>query len=219
MKIHAHKQGTKAWHDVRRAKITGTKLEDVMAGPDAQKTLIACLLAEEGTEMTAQTKQSASMERGTSEEVFARKAFEKKYGKKVKEVGVCISDEFDWMAYSPDGLIETEKGVYGEGIEIKNPDSSTMIKYRLGAKKNGFGVPRDHEWQIVNAFLVNEQLQKMYFVAYDARFIEDEHKMYVVEVERSNPALLGALEEARKRLGEFRAEWMRCRDIVLPSNF
>lgn len=219
MKILNHEQGSKPWHDARRNRITGTKLEKVMGTPKVRAGLITCLLGEEGTEMTKPQKQTPEMERGSAEEAFARKAFEKKYGKKVKEVGVCISDELDWLAYSPDGLIETKKGVYSEGVEIKNPDSATMISYRLGVDRSDIGVPEDYKWQIVDAFLVNEKLEKMYFVAYDARFIEDEHKMYVVEVERSNPALLGALEEARKRLAEFRAEWMRCRDIVLPSNF
>lgn len=219
MKVISAPQGSLEWHKLRLAKITGTKLEDVMGTPKARRKLISCLVAEEGTEQPKIVRASAEMERGTAEEVFARKAFEKKYNKKVKQVGICVSDKYPWLAYSPDGLIANKKGKFIEGVEIKNPDSATMISYRLGECKSDIGVPEDYKWQVVDAFLVNEDMERLHFVVYDARFIDDEHKMYVIVVERADPALQQALEDATERLEVFRAEWLDCRDKVLPSNF
>lgn len=224
MKIIACEQGSAEWHAKRRECVTGTKLEDVMGTSDKQKSLICCLIAEAGTEQTKQSKTSSEMERGTAEEPFARKAFEKKFKKKVQTVGICVSDKFPWLAHSPDGLITDKAGKYSEGLEIKNPDSATMVSYRMeGAKYNNRGLDaiptKKYKWQVVDAFLVNEDLKKLYFVVYDARFIEDDQKMYVITVERSDEALQQAIKDAGTRLRDFRAEWVRCKEIILPSNF
>lgn len=227
MKIINCDQRSLDWHAIRRCKVTGTKLKHVMGTPMARISLIAELIAEEGTESSKQFRSTPEMERGTAEEPFAVKAFIEKTGKKVKEVGICISDEFPWLAHSPDGVIGKD---CEEEIEIKNPDSSTMIldkimnmvpSDQLGtkAKLNFIGVPEEYKWQIVDAFLVNEKLNKLHFVIYDARFVSDDQKIYIVEVERSNPLLQEAMEEAREALIKFREDWLRWKEIVLPSNF
>ena len=216
------------WHASRREMITGTALEDVMGGPMAKLQLIAELIAETGTEQTKQFRSTPEMERGNAEEPFAVRAFEERYNKKVEKVGFCISDEFSYLGYSPDGLIKDKKGKYSEGIEMKNPNSSTLILYKIfnlvpdlptKAKKPFLGVPEDYKWQVVDAFLVNEDLEKLYFIVFDARFISEEDKLYVVEVERSAPEMQEALKEAREALGAFRAEWLRCKELVLADNF
>lgn len=219
MKIINAPQGTLEWQKHRLGRITGTKLCDVMGTPNAQKKLITTLLAEEATEQAKVVRPSAEMERGTAEEVFAIKAFEKKFKKKVERVGICISDECDWLAYSPDGLIKDKRGKYSEGVEVKNPDSATFVAYKLGYDLCELGIPRDYKWQVVDAFLVNTDLERLYFVVQDARWIADEGKLLVTEVERSNPILQGFLDETCEQLKEFRIEWLRCRDIVLPPNF
>lgn len=212
-------QGTLEWQALRRGMVTGTKLCDVLGTPLARKKLISCLIAEEGTEQTKVIRASAEMERGVAEEIFAVKAFEHKFGKRVSRVTLCISEEFPWLACSPDGLIKDKKGRYPEQLEVKNPDSATMISYRLGEGMCDLGVPKDYKWQVVDAFLVNEDLQRLHFVVYDARFIEEEHKMLVVVVERHSAVLQEAMQEAREALSSFRVEWMRCKELVLPSNF
>lgn len=221
-------QGTKEWHDIRRGRITGTALQDVMGTPWNRLQLISELVAEEGTEQTKQFRSTPEMERGSAEEPFALQAFQERYNKEVERVGFCVSDQFDWIGYSPDGLIKDENGKYSEGIEIKNPNSSTLILYKIlnlvpgigsSAKKPFLGVPADYKWQVVHAFLVNDDLEKLYFAIYDARFISDQDKLYVVEVERTNPEMIEALKESREALVAFRAEWLRCKALVLTDNF
>lgn len=237
MKIIDVVQGTEEWHDARRCKVTGTKLQSVMGTSGARTTLIAELIAEKETEQTKAFSTTQEMERGNAEEEFAIKKFEKQTGKKVDRVGMCIHDDLDWVALSPDGLIKDKKGEYTEAIEVKCPDSKKSILYRIhnmvpmeetglmGAKGNPLagapflGVPSDYKWQIVHYFLVNEKLQKLHFVVYDERFIQEEGKLYVVEVDRENEILQEAIKEAEESLESFRENWLNWAEIILPTQF
>jgi hypothetical protein len=80
-------------------------------------------------------------------------------------------------------------------------------------------VPADYKWQIVQYFLVNADLLKLYFLVYDARFIDSKEKLYIVEVERSNELVQDAVKEAKEALERFRADWLKWREIVLPDQF
>jgi predicted phage-related endonuclease len=230
-------QGTKEWHDARMCKVTGKKLDKVMGTLEARTGLIAELIAEEETEQSKAFKSNAEMERGTNEEPFAVKAFEEKTGKKVDRLGICVSSEFDWVSVSPDGMIKNAEGKYTEGVEVKCPDSKTMVLYRMentipladiglltakGEPKAGapfLGIPAEYKWQVVQYFIVNEDLQKLYFLVYDKRFINEEAQLYIVEVNRSNEILQEAINEAREELIKFRVDWLRFKEIILPTKF
>lgn len=237
MKIIQCEQGTQEWHDERREKVTGKKLGNIMGTPVARLSQMAELIAEGATEQTKVHRISAEMERGTAEEPFAIKQFEKVTNKKVAKIGICVSDEFPWLACSPDGFIADKNGEYTEAVEIKCPDTKQAILYRmenmLDPEKAGLltakgelratapfiGVPIEYKWQVVNYFLVNEKLERLYFVVYDARFIDEKEKAYTVIVSRNNPLLQEAIQQATVELARFRADWLAYKEIVLPSNF
>lgn len=243
MKVLQFEQGSTEWHEARRCRVTGTKLKDVMGTVSARTGLIAELISEEGTEQSKILKPTDAMQRGTDEEVFAIKAFEERTGKKCYQIGIGISDEFDWLGHSPDSLIDD--GV--EAVEVKNPDSKNAVLYKIenmipmletGLAKWSkptkaepepqlvitstapfLGVPAEYKWQMVNAFLVNEKLEKYHFCIHDARFISEDAKLYIVTVERSNKLLQEAMTEAREELIKFRADWLAWKKIVLPITF
>jgi predicted phage-related endonuclease len=229
MKILNIEQGTQAWHEARRNMVTGTKLDSVMGTPLDRVNLACELIAEEGTEQSKIMKATAEMERGTSEEIFAIKAYEKKTGKKVEQIGVCISDEYDYLANSPDGLIKNEEGKYTEAVEVKSPDSKTAVFYMLAniaddlgltkSKQPWLGIPAQYKWQCVDYFLVNTDLLKLHFLVYDERFINEEKKLTVITLERTDERVLDAIKEAKEGLESFRVQWMKWRDLVLPDNF
>jgi hypothetical protein len=226
MKIIQCEQGSAEWQKYRVGKITGTCLKSVMAKESSAdyQGLLYDLIAEEGTEQQKFDRPNAEMERGSAEEVFAKKAYEQKYGVKVEEVGMCFHEEFDWLGLSPDGLIKDKKSKkYTKAIEIKCPNSATMVKYRASALKNaqtGFcALPSDYKWQVVMYFLVIEDLKELDFIVYDARFIDDEAKMYVINVKETDQDLNEAIVSANERLITFRKEWLWLRDQILPSNF
>ncbi len=237
-------QGTLEWHKARRAMVTGTCLEDVM-GSDYSKLMLICeLIAEEETEQSKQFKVSAEMERGNTEEVFARKHFENKTGKKVTELGFCISDEFPFLGCSGDGWIKNGK-IYDEAVEVKSPDTRNAVFYRLAsilpaeelglgswskptkiepepvfklsAKAPYFGIPADYKWQVVNYFIVNTDLKKLHFLVWDPRFPNDETKMHTITVTRE--MMLPAITEAREELVKFKIFWDKCRKSIISDNF
>lgn len=230
MQILNIEQGSKEWHDRRRCKVTGSKLEKVMGTSLARAQLIAELIAEEATEQTKIIRATDEMERGTAEEIFAIKMFEARTGKKVSRVGICISDEYDWLAVSPDGLVK-HGDVYSEAIEVKSPDSKTAIFARLAnlipqdeiklpkSNQSFLGIPESYKWQVVQYFIVNPDLKLLNFVVYDARFIDDQEKMYIIKVESTNEMLQDAIKEAKETLVKFRADWLAWSEIVLPKKF
>ncbi len=245
--IKGLEQGTQEWLESRRCMVTGTKMDSVMGTPLDQLMLICELIAEEATEQTKAFKSTPEMERGTAEEVFARKHFEQLTDKKVTQLGFCISDEFKYLGISGDGWIKNKKGVYEEAFENKSPDSKNAIFYQLAdkipaqelglgtwskptktepepvfkesAKAPFLGIPAQYKWQVVTYFIVNTDLKTLYFSVYDARFIDDETKMHIIKVERSNPLMQDAIAEAIAELIVFRKKWLKYKDAVLTTNF
>lgn len=230
MKVIDIEQGTMEWQTLRRCKITGTKLEDVMGTPLARMQLTAELIAEEATEQTKFVRPTEEMERGTNEEEFAIKLFEEQTKRKFKRGGVWLSEEYDFLAHSPDASFSNKKGEITEAVEVKNPDSKTAIFSRLanmipqeetGLPKGRLpflGVPPDYKWQCVNYFLVNPKLEKLHFLIHDARFIDPKAKLYAVTVVRG-PDIQEAVEQAQQALIEFRARWVTWKEIILPTEF
>ena len=231
MEILDIEQGTPEWHAARRCTVTGTKLEDVMGTALARTQLIAELIAEEGTEQSKIIRPTEEMQRGTDEEEFAVKLFEEVTGKKLKRGGMWRSGEFDYLAYSPDAYEQEENGDILEAIEVKNPDSKTVIFNRLAnlvpldelgltkSKHPFLGVPQQYKWQCVDAFLVNPKLRKLHFVQHDARFIDPKAKLSVVTLDADNEVLQEAIKEARLALVKFREDWQNWKELVLPDNF
>lgn len=236
MEILKLEQGTKEWQDARLGKVTGTRLADVMGTAYARRCLIAELIAEKATEQAKSFRQSAEMERGSSEEVFAIKWFEKQEKKKVERVGMLQSAEMDWFAMSPDGLIK-KGGKYTEAVEVKCPDSKKAMLYRIEsmidpaelglltakgeptAAAPFLGIPSEYKWQVVAYFLVNPDLERLHFLVYDARFINDDAKLTITTVERTETKLQKAIAEAKTEMELFREQWLRWEETVMPDNF
>lgn len=239
MKIIQCEQGTKEWHDARLQMVTGTDLDAVMGTPVTRCGLIAEKIAQKATEQAGEFVTSSKMERGTAEEPFAIKEFERVTGKRTEKHGMWVSDEFPWLSVSPDAPIVNEEnpGLFVEVFETKNPDSKNAILYRmhnmiplaelgmLTAKGTPvsaapfLGIPQAYKWQVVQYFLVNEKLEKLYFGIHDARFIDQKEKLYIVTVERSNEILQEAMKEAREELIKFREDWLKWEAVVLPTHF
>jgi predicted phage-related endonuclease len=91
--------------------------------------------------------------------------FEEETGKKVEKVGLCVSDFNEDIALSPDGLIKNGKK-YTEAVECKCLGSAWHLKAIIEKE-----LPSDYELQVLQYFIVNEDLEKLYFVFYDPRII------------------------------------------------
>lgn len=99
------------------------------------------------------------------------------------------------IANSPDGLIGED-----EAIEVKCPGGKNYVKMWLTNQ-----VPDEYEWQVVQYFIVNEKLQKLYFVGYNPDI--PVHPMHIIEVKREDieGKIIKGREEQEKFLEEVNA--------------
>jgi len=171
MKKHKIEQRTDEWHQLRKGKITGTTLKSIMGTPKARQEAIYEILAERLTTGIDDGSENA-MDRGTRLEGEAISMFELEVGKQVELVGFAEDDTNPMIANSPDGLIgETE------AIEVKCMGGKNHVKMWLTNK-----VPDDYFWQVAQYFIVNEKLEKLYFVGYNPDI--PIHTLHIIEVSR-----------------------------------
>lgn len=122
--------------------------------------------------------EESAMDRGVRLEQEAIEAFEKETGKIVDRVGFAESDENEMMGFSPDGLIAND-GTYNEAVEAKCLSSAKYVKAWIENE-----VPEEFEGQIVQAFIVNEDLETLYFVLYDPRVTT--HPLHIIPINRKD---------------------------------
>lgn len=170
-------QNSPEWEHIRRGKITGSRVKNLIV--DKNKLNFYQLLAERvAVPDDKEPFSTKETERGHELEPEAIEKFEEITGKKVEEIGFCLSDINENIALSPDGLIKKGKtNRYEEAVEVKCLGSKRHLKYFFERK-----IPKDYEMQVVQYFIVNEHLKKLYFVFYDPRVTSGQ--IFWVEVTR-----------------------------------
>ena len=124
----AIEQGTPEWHELRRGKVTASRVADILAktktGPSASRQNYLIELALQRTTKTIQPSYTNdAMAWGTATEPQARVAYEVKTGNFVDQVPFIDHPTIEGFGCSPDGLV-------GDGlIEIKCPNSATHWEY------------------------------------------------------------------------------------------
>lgn len=238
-----YEQGSEEWHDVRRGKITGTRLMDIYSArawtkedlvavlqtgeiefkKSAKKDDLEQLLTDEmrlqllanaprkkgfyetiAERLSVVRDDEDRMARGLRLEQEAREWFEQKYEKTVTQVGICQSDRHPAIINSPDGLIANKDGIYTEAIEIKCLNSASHIQAIV---ENA--VPDEYWGQKNQYFVVNEQLEKLYFVFFDPSIASVPY--FVVEVTRES------LEDWPERLLEFQLAQLSQMDKIIEQ--
>lgn len=102
------------------------------------------------------------MERGHILEPEAIAMFEERTGKKVDDESVVWISDYDDNAYvSPDGVITNKDGKATEAIEVKCLSSAKVVKAFLEKK-----YPKEYAPQVLKYFMVNDDLEVLYFVIY-----------------------------------------------------
>ena len=160
MKIQNFNGDVEAWEKARNGKITGTKLKDIISLRDSttKKKGFYQIIAEKVA--IPNENYENPMERGKWLESEAIKRFEKETKKKVNtDLVLWISDDNEDIAISPDGIIGKT-----EAIEVKCLNTASHIEALLTNK-----VPSEHDFQILQYFIVNENLKTLYFAFYDDR--------------------------------------------------
>lgn len=181
--IHEAEQGTQEWLDLRKGRITGTRLKQVM-GKDSSK-LIYEMIAEKYKK--EESYQSDAMSIGVLHEPWAIDQYEVETGQKVTEVGFITKGEN--IGLSPDGMVGKKKA-----IEVKSPSIAKHIEYIVNDK-----LPAEYKWQVVHYFVVIDDLKELDFISYNPDFPLKE--LHIVNVTRE--ALTDEIKNAQEKLEKF----------------
>lgn len=193
-----------AWLQFRRGKISGTKAKEVKPlsrGTDRTPQGFWKLLAEK---VSVEPDGEPVMDRGLrlENEGLARTAI--RYGLVLDlDPGMWVSGDDEDIAISPDAAeADTDKPTYAaENKALSSDNHLKCIIHDMQAKKRAAldeddpeyqeywainQVPSDHREQVVQYFVVNEHLQKLYFTMYDDRIALDGYDHHVIVVERKD---------------------------------
>ena len=184
-------QRSDEWHEERQGKITGTALKALTGTQKARDTLFYEILAERLSIEANSTEKP--LDRGIRLEDEAITQFEIKTGKIVEKVGICYRKDNERIANSPDGLI-SKNGKYTEAPEVKCPDSKNHLKIWLENK-----VPEEYIPQTRQYFIVNDELETLYFISYDPRITI--HPLHIIEIHRIDIA--EEIEDLKQRQIDF----------------
>jgi hypothetical protein len=184
-----------AWLQQRLGRITGSKskgIKPLSRGKDRTPVGFWELLAEK---IAIQPDGEKDIDRGQRLENEALEILAEKYKLKLNlDPGFWVSDEADDIAYSPDGAEDSDKPTWC--AEAKCLSTKNHLRFLFRDKQargqedyKAIGqIPNDSKnafrEQIVQAFVVNENLKIMYFVLYDDRVAFDKYTFHVIEINR-----------------------------------
>lgn len=181
-------QGSGEWLHAKIGKIGGTGLKKVFSASFLD--LIDELISQIGSNSHEENYITTAMQRGIDLEPYVRDLFQKLNQIEIDQIGLCQSDEFNYLVCSPDGFSKCRT----IGIEIKCPSTKNHVKYIRMNK-----LPGDYNWQVINYFLVNEKCEKMYFISFDDRYKPKPYWQKTITREEIEPMLI----EARIKLPIF----------------
>ena len=187
MKIINVEQRSDEWLALRKGKVTGTVAKRIMGTKLTNEECFYELLAERLS--IDEEEDESAMDRGVRLEPDAIQKFREVTGKKVETIGFCVSDISEHIAYSPDGLIKV-KGKYKENVEAKCLASKNHLRAYIEQK-----VPRDYWYQVIQGFVVNDDLDENHVVFYDPRVIEI--PFFFITIKRGD--VLEEIEESKEK--------------------
>jgi hypothetical protein len=155
------------WMAAREGKITGSRLKNVVVKRGSGKKIGFYELIAEKLGVHAEEGETP-MERGNRLQQEAIDRFSTETGKKVDTtLALWVRDDNENIAISPDGVILPKKkgAVETEAVEVKCLSAARHIEACLTKQ-----VPDEYEYQVLQYFIVNENLKTLYFVCYDPRF-------------------------------------------------
>jgi len=194
----AVEQGTPEWHELRRGKVTASRVADILAktktGPSASRQNYLIELALQRTTKTIQPSYTNdAMAWGTATEPQARVAYEVKTGNFVDQVPFIDHPTIEGFGCSPDGLV-------GDGlIEIKCPNSATHWEYfKYNRPPQKYVIQMQAQMAVTGAKWCD-------FVSFDPRMPE-RSQLLIVNVPRDPEFILYMEAEINQFLNEVQIE-------------
>ena len=158
--------------EARRGKVTGTRLKDLILKRGTKPKIGFYEIIAERVALPA--SEENAMDRGKRLEDYAIERFNEETGKKAKrELVLWFREDDENIAISPDGSIGDT-----EAVEIKCLNSARHIEAWITKE-----IPNEFEGQVLQYFIVNDSLKKLYFIFYDPRMPKD---LFWIEVQRKD---------------------------------
>lgn len=215
-------QRSAEWYEARCAKVTASRIGDVMAkiakGEAApRRNYRAELVAETMTGRPADQRYlGREMEWRAETEKFARAEYELICNATVDTVGFVVHDTLARFGASPDGMIGKD-GL----LEVKCPATATHISYVLEGK-----VPEEYKPQMLAQMACTGRTW-CDFVSFDPRLPKD-HQLFLRRFERDNQKIaemeqqvkffLAEVDEIISRLRESICVPLQYLGVVTPGN-
>lgn len=183
-----------AWLEGRRSVITGTKAKGAMPLKRGQDTRSAGFWRLVAENLAIAKDGEKDHERGQRLENEALQRFIDVHGLNLDlNPGYWVSDENDKIAVSPDGAMPGDNPTYA--VEVKCLDSHNHLKAIVKdrtSKGDGYNplnsltidAKNDFKYQALQYFVVNEELETLYFVLYDDRMAYEHLMEYVITINR-----------------------------------
>ena len=183
----------KEWMENRVGKITGSSLSDIVILRETgnEKVGFWKLLAEKLAK--PRDFNENAMERGHELEPIAIDILSEKLGIEFNKSLVMWEREDDnSIAISPDGFTEDLK----KAVEVKCKNSAQHIQCYYEKQ-----YPKEHYFQFLQYFIVNEELEELYVVMYDPSFIDKlQFHYFTITREEVKNDIEKYLEYQRKKL-------------------
>ena len=200
-------QKSDEWFAARLGKVTASRVADVIAKTKtgysaSRENYMAQLVVERMTNTKAESFTNAAMEWGTSQEPFARAAYEIKQGVMVEETGLVDHPTIPMAGASPDGLVG-EDGL----VEIKCPNTATHIDTLLTQT-----VPAKYITQMQFQMACTGR-QWCDFVSFDPR-MPTKAQIFVKRVLRDDVFIREVESEIKKFLAEVSAKVIQLNNLI-----
>jgi len=192
-------QGTEAWHELRKGKVTASRVADIMAktktGVSASRgNYLIELALQRVTGNIEPMYTNDAMAWGTATEPQARVAYEVKTGNFVDQIAFVDHFTIEWFGCSPDGLVGND-GL----IEIKCPNSAThWATIKDGKPPAKYVIQMQSQMAVTNREWCD-------FVSFDPRMPE-RSQLFICRVERDNKMIEEIQSEIVKFLSEVESE-------------
>lgn len=193
MKIQAF-ESREEWLQARLGRISGSRLKDVIVKRGTGRKIGFYELIAERIGLPADGENP--MDRGTRLEAEAIERFEAMTEKKVDPaLYIWSRDENSAISVSPDGVVIGSDNT--EAVEAKCISSARHIEAWITQE-----VPSEYKEQVLQYFIVNDQLQKLHLCFYDPRLKFKD--FFILEVTRESvlPEIEATLVYEREILKE-----------------
>lgn len=201
--IYVFDQQTFQWAEIRRGLVTGSIFASAIATrKDTRETAIDKLIAEVISDYEWNPVYAKAIEWGNAFEdtalaIYAQDRKNRGIEEVISRVGFIKSTKYDYLGLSPDAVVFDKFGNIVRAVEIKNPNTSTVVGY---IRKPSDAI-EDYKGQLLAYFIVIPTLTEIDFVINDVRMYDDENKQMVYTLKREDYE--AKIAEAEAKYKEF----------------